>query len=351
MKSRDILRQRKALVFFLILLLIAFFYLIKPFLLPVILAVIITVLFYPVYQRILKAFGGRRKLAAFVSTLLVFVILVIPVSWIVAVLFNQLYGFVGTLDLKATFGRFFTAEFYVQYVKPWITQIEERFQVRINLLGVLTNFGKQVAHAVTSYSPAVLLGTATFLFDFFIMMFGIFFLFMEGPGLLKVFFDLSPLRETHERRLSGRVGEMIQATVYGYLVTSFVQGLIAWGIFAIVGIQTSVVLGALTFFMSMVPIVGAAGVWGPVCIWLFLQGLSWQGVVVLVGGVALISGIDNFLKPLLIQGKTKIHPLLIFFSLFGGIQLFGPLGILFGPVITALLIATINLYREEVVSG
>ena len=179
------------------------------------------------------------------------------------------------------------------------------------------------------------------------MLVGIYFLFLEGENLLKLFFDVSPLRETHERRLSKKVGETIQASVYGYLLTGLIQGVIGGIIFAIAGMKAFVVLGTLTFFMSMVPVVGAAGVWVPVFIWLFLQGETAHALVVLVGGSAFISSIDNFLKPIIIQGRTKIHPLLIFFSLFGGIKLFGPLGILFGPVITALLIATIDLYRHE----
>jgi predicted PurR-regulated permease PerM len=134
-------------------------------------------------------------------------------------------------------------------------------------------------------------------------------------------------------------------------VTGAVQGILAAIVFAIVGLKACVVLGVLTFFMSMVPIVGATAVWLPTCIWLFLQGQTWQGVVVLIGGVALISLIDNFLKPLIMQGRIKVHPLLIFFSLFGGIKLFGPVGILFGPIITALLIAVIQIYREEYVKN
>jgi len=84
----------------------------------------------------------------------------------------------------------------------------------------------------------------------------------------------------------------------------------------------------------------------PVCVWLFSNGQVWEGVVVIVGG-CVVAFIDYFAKPLIIKGKTQIHPLLIFFSLLGGIGMFGLLGVVFGPVITALMIAMIKIYQEE----
>lgn len=349
MKSIEITRERKSLIIFLLALMVGFLYMMDAFLIPMILAAIITILVYPAYLRLTTLLSQRFRLSAFITTLLVFFILILPSTLIVTILIEQLYTFVTALNLKDTFSSFFSADFYTTYVAPYVADFESRFQIKIDILGMLSQFGKHVAKYFYSYSPSVLLGTANFVFNFFIMMVGIYFLLLEGPSLLKLFLEISPLRLTHEKRLFRRLKTTIDASIYGYLVTALIQGLIASIVFAIVGLKAYVVLGTLTFFMSMVPVVGAAGVWVPVCVWLFFQSQTWQGVVVLITGAAIISMIDNFLKPIIIEGKTKIHPLLIFFSLFGGIKLFGPLGILFGPVITALLIATITIYREEFV--
>lgn len=347
MKSIEITRERKALVIFMTALLAAFLYMMRPFLMPIVLALIIVVLFFPLYKEILQRTGQRPRLSALITTFTIFFIIILPTAWIGAILINQIYSFIGDLDLKHNFSLLYTTNAYTLYVEPWIQNIENRFHLQIDLFAVLTNFGKEIGRSIYDYSPSVLLGTANFVFGFFIMLVGIYFLFLEGAKLLKVFFDISPLRETHERRLCNKVADTIHASVYGYLLTGLVQGIIGGVIFAIVGLKAFVVLGTLTFFMSMVPVIGAAGVWIPVCVWLFLQGETMHAMVVLIGGAAVISSIDNFLKPIIIQGKTHIHPLLIFFSLFGGIKLFGPLGILFGPVVTALLIATINIFRQE----
>ncbi|MCP5463471.1 MAG: AI-2E family transporter [Deltaproteobacteria bacterium] len=349
MKTTEISREKKSLIIVMLALLVGFLYVMGPFLRPMILASIIVVIFYPLYSKIVSACKGRRKVASLVSTLLIFSLLIVPSSWITTILIQDLYNYIGNLNLKETFSNFFTTEFYSLYVLPVVNQIETQYQTKINILGVLTNFGKQVGAYIYDYSPTVLLGTFNFIFAFFVMIAGIYFLFLEGESLTKVFLDVSPLRETHERRLIKKLRDTINASIYGYIVTGLVQGFVAAVIFALIGLDAFVLLGTLTFFMSMVPIVGSAGVWGPVAVWLFLQGQSWEAAVVFVSGAGGISMMDNFLKPILIEGQIKIHPLLIFFSLFGGIQLFGPLGILFGPVISALLVATINIYREEFV--
>lgn len=347
MKSLEIIREKNALVIFMVALLVGFVYLMRPFLIPMVLAGIIVILFFPVYNGLKNKLKGRRRISSLMTTLLIFFIFILPSALLVTILIQQVYGFVGTLDLKQTFGKLFSAEYYVLYVEPWIQDAEGLLNTKIDLLGMATDIGKESAKYITTYSPSVLLGTANFIFAFFLMMVGIYFLFLEGPSLFRVFLDVCPLRENHEMRLSRRVRDTINASVYGYLVTGMIQGVIAGGIFAFVGLNAYVVLGTLTFFMSMVPVIGAAGVWIPVCLWFALQGQTWPAIAVFVGGAGIISMIDNFVKPIIIEGRTKIHPLLIFFSLFGGIKFFGPLGILFGPVITALLIATIHIYRDE----
>ncbi len=341
------MQEKRIIIICLLALLVAVLYVIQPFVTPMLLAAIIVLFFFPVYGKIHGYLTKSPRLSSFLTTFFVLMVIILPSAWVVGTLIDQVYGLVGEFDLKATFSRVFSAQFYLVHIEPWIKGLEDRFQMKIDLLGVLTSFGKEAAKQIYNYSPSVMMGTANFLFQFVIMLFGIYFLFLEGPDLLKILFDIIPLKENHEWQLAKKVSDTIHASIYGYILTGLVQGFVAAAVFLSVGLKAFVVLGVLTFFMSMVPLVGATGVWLPVCIWLFSQGQTWQGVVVMIFGAGVISLIDNFLKPIIIQGKTNIHPLLIFFSIFGGIKLFGPLGILFGPVIFALLIAIIHIYREE----
>lgn len=343
----EIQKEKKSLIVFLILLFVLFYFLMRPFFYSIILAAIIVALTYPLYKKILTSLKGYRRLTAFMMTLGLFFVLILPTIWIGMILVDQVVGLVGTLNLKETFSNLFSNEFYLEYIAPSLERFEQKFNVKIDFFGLINEFFKKVAYYLSDFSPQVLLRTAGFIFDFFIMIVTTYFLYLEGPRLFKILLDLSPLRRTHELRLSKQFTTIVSASVLGYLVTSLIQGVLAALAFAVTGINASVVLGTLVFFMAMVPVIGAAGVWIPVCVWLFLQGETGWGIFNLLYGTLIISGIDNILKPIIIQGRTQIHPLLIFFSLFGGIAFFGPLGILFGPVITGSLIATIKIYREE----
>ncbi|MBU0505351.1 MAG: AI-2E family transporter [bacterium] len=346
MKSIEIIREKKFIVILLLLLLIGFVYIMKPFLMAMILAGIIVLVFYPVFVELCDRIGQRRRLASVIMTFLILTLLIIPTALIGSILLNQVYQYINDLNLKGYVVQLFTTDFYTTHVAPFLFELEDKYQIKIDIFGILSNLGKQIAHYVGSFSPVLFLGTMSFLFNFLIMITGIYFLFLDGPALTRTIFDLTPLRDRYEKSLVVRIRNTIDASIYGYLVTGLMMGVVAGIVFAITGIKAYLILATLTFFMSVVPIVGAAGVWVPVCLYLLFTGDVWQGFVVILGG-AVITFIDYFLKPMIIKGKTQIHPILIFFSLFGGISVFGILGILFGPVITALLIAVIRIYQEE----
>ena len=343
--------EKKTFLFVLIALGIFFFILLRPVLLAVCLGAIICTLLYPLYAMILKFCRGKRYIASFVSTFLIFLILVLPSGLVTALVVNQIFDVVADLNASGLFSVATSHEFYRTYLQPLVDSLNLRFKISIDMSGLLTRLGKEAALYVYNFSPQVLGHTTSFIFNFFVMHFSIFFLFIEGPAVVKTMLDLSPLRVKHEKRLTVELKNMIYGTVYGYLATAFVQGILAGIGFWIAGVPAFLVFGTLTFFMSMVPIVGATSVWLPIAIWMFVQGETGWGIFVAIYGAVVISGIDNIVKPLIIQERTKIHPLLIFFALFGGIKLFGPVGILFGPVITALFLACIRIYREDFLTG
>ena len=346
MYQKEISKEKKAIIVFMLGLLYFFIDIMSVFLQPIILSCILAMMIHPIYAKLLVRLKNKKNLTAMIVTLSFIGLVVVPMALIITILIEQLYQIVGDLNLKETFSVVFSHESYVLYLKPVILEIENTINTKIDFLGLLTQLGKQAAQTIYSFSPSVLLGTANFIFDFGIMIVTFYFLLIEGPALVRVIFDISPLRETHERRLAIQFKKTIDASIHGYLLTSFAQALIATFFFKMSGFEVYVVLGVLTFFMSMVPIVGAAGVWVPIVVVLFFKDQTNLMILNLVGGI-IVSIMDNFLKPIIIQGQIAIHPLLIFFSLFGAIQIFGPLGILFGPVITASLIAVIKIYREE----
>lgn len=340
-------RARRAFIIVLGVLGLVFLLLLRPVFIPLFLATILAISLYPIYQFFLKRTRFPRYVASAVSTFLIFLMLVLPFGFVLALVVNQLADFLASVDIRQFVESFASQQAYQIYVQPLVEVVEKRLHLSIDVAGLLAPFGATVASQLYQISPQVLGRTASFIFGFFVMHVSLFFLFVEGKNVVRVLMDLSPLPAVYESRLAQEFRNMIHATVYGYLLTAFVQAVLAGIGFWIAGIKSPVVFGALTFFMCLVPIVGSAAVWLPATLWLFVTGHWGYGVFMLLYGIFVISGVDNVIKPWIMKGKANIHVLLIFFSILGGLSLFGPIGILFGPVITSLFLACVRIYRED----
>jgi predicted PurR-regulated permease PerM len=233
------------------------------------------------------------------------------------------------------------------HMQDYITRIEQTFRIQINLKSMAANTVKQFALYVYQYSPGVLAQTVTFFFQGFLMVIVVFFLFVEGKGLYNEIVVLSPMKTSHENALAREMKNMIYAVVYGSFVTALVQGFLAGIAFYFLGIQGYLVWGSLTFLFSFIPILGAGSVWVPAAVILFLLGEVKSAVFLTFYGALVISGIDNVLKPLLMRGKNKLHPLLLFLSIMGGLLFAGPIGILLGPVTLAVFLAALKIYKQD----
>ena len=245
MNKKEISTEKKALIFVLIVLMYFFYRLMTPFLMSFVVSAIIAILTYPLYQRLNHGLKNKPRLAALLMTLGFVVLIILPISFLATVLIDQSYGLVDTLNLRQTFSELFSNEFYLKFIAPFVNDFEQKFHFKLDLLGILTQIGKKAAATVYNFSPKILLGTAGFLFHFFLMVVVLYFLYFEGPYLVKLLLDLSPLRTTHERRLLRQFKITIDASVYGYLLTALVQGIIASVVFLITGLQGFLILTPL----------------------------------------------------------------------------------------------------------
>jgi predicted PurR-regulated permease PerM len=141
-----------------------------------------------------------------------------------------------------------------------------------------------------------------------------------------------------------RLRAVTRATVLGNLLTSLTQGTISGLAFLVLGLPNPILWGVLTALLSLIPFFGTALVWIPWTIYLFTAGAPIKAVIFLAVQILIIGSVDNFLRPLFIQGGAKMHTLLIFFSILGGIGYFGVLGMFFGPLLFALAIAFLEFY-------
>lgn len=341
-------KEKKVLGFFLLFLCGLFLVLIKPFLITVLLAATIVILSDPLFRLVRDTIFFQRfpKISALFMTLLIVFMIILPLAFFGTVVGDRIYTLSQNLDFRELFKNALASDTYIHNIEPVLRRFETRFETKVNVLDFLTQFTKERVLSLYSFSPKFVLGTATYIFDFVIMIVSVFFLYLEGPRLFDFLLKLSPLRASHEMLLVKQMKEAIRATIFGTLVTALVQTCLASLGYWICGVPV-IGLAVATFFLALIPFIGTAGVWLPVALWLFLQGQMGLGTFQLLYGLFVIAAVDNVLKPILIQGKTKNHPLLIFFSLLGGMSLLGPLGIFYGPVILASLMATIQIYFQE----
>jgi len=218
--------EQKAFLVLLLLLGCVFLFLLKPVLIPVLLASILVLLIYPVYDSISKKLK-KPHLASFITTLLILLILIIPLSLVMIMVINQSIDFFSNLDISRFFSYLISSDFEQKWIVPLDSFLKSNFNLVLDIAGLSKKIAAETAKYVYSYSPAVLGQTATFIFSFLVMHVSIYFLFVEGKQVFKILMDLSPLEVKHEQRLTSELRNMVMATVYGYLVTALFQAFLA----------------------------------------------------------------------------------------------------------------------------
>jgi predicted PurR-regulated permease PerM len=193
--------------------------------------------------------------------------------------------------------------------------------------------------AITRSVPAALIRLGITLVTFF-------FFLRHGAGWIQKLQGGLPIETEHSRGLIEIAGQTINAVFRGVLLTAAAQGCLAGLGYWVAGAQTPILLGIATFVASMIPFFGAAGIWVPTCIVIYLSGHTWAAIGLAVWGTLVVSLVDNFLKPYLIGREMKLPVLWLFLAIIGGLKLFGFLGVIVGPAALALAFACYRIYTE-----
>jgi predicted PurR-regulated permease PerM len=322
-----------------------FLYLLRPFFFPIFWAVVIAGIFQPLYRRI-----NRRLKRPNLSTLLIFLL--------IALIILLPLGTVGKLVFTESLQIYET-------LKPGKRDIDENFQRIISaiadnpLAGNLhidrAFLSEKAAESVRSIANYIFVNlkeltqnTLGLLVMLAIMLYTLFFFIRDGDRFLQSAIRFFPLGMGRERLLYERFLLTVRSTLKVTLIIGGIQGIIGGILFFITGIEGAPIWGLLMILMAVVPVVGCSIIWAPAGILMLISGYIWEGVLILGGGVLVISMIDNVLRPILIGKDVAMHPLLIFLSTLGGIFIFGFSGFVIGPIITSMLLAVWDMYGEFV---
>ncbi len=297
-------------------------------------AIVLATIFHPLHRRLARR-TKRPALSALITTLLVVLVVVGPVTSVAALAVNQV------LALRTSAEQFFSptgdAVGPVGQALAWLSRTL-RMDVQ-QMIAWATEHAAGLAQATGAYTFSIAAGITGALVSFLFVIFAVFFLLRDADALLAGVTDLLPFDRRRNDALLARVAEVIYAGVYGIVAISLLQGVLTGAMFWLLGVPSAALWGIVAAIAGVVPLVGAAAVWVPGAIYLALIGQWTQAIVLTVWGGAVVSSVDNFLRPRLVGDRVGLNQLTIFFALLGGVQLFGLLGILLGPVLFAVVIA------------
>lgn len=322
------------------------FFIFRPFIRPILTAVVIAIIFFPVHAKMLRLVRSP-SLAAIFSTVIVMLIVVIPAALIGMAITReatQLYQF---LSQKSSESGGLTPFLMDLIEKPmqWIGRYVD--VSGFNPRTALVNSLKDTGGFLLAETGIVFGNITSFILNSVIALFTLFFLFREGRMIRRRTAVILPLNPEQVEKLLKGVENTIIATVYGGLVVAAVQGTLTGLALWALGIPSPVLWGVVATMLSLIPMVGSAVVWFPAAIFLIVSG-SWVKGIILIGwGAGVVGTIDNILRPYLISGRVQLHTLLIFFAVFGGVRAFGILGLFVGPVILAVTITLLGMLRDE----
>ncbi len=314
-----------------------------PYLTPIIWAIVLTVMFYPVYIFTLK-YVKRKWLSALITLFIVLLILFGPVSYLLYLITQDVVAFVkniesGSLDSVTTFFKYPATNSFVRKMLSLFQITEQEFQK--GLIQNVTKFGQDFAGIVKTGLGNILTGTI----DFVLMILTMYFLLVDGPNFVQKIGSFIPFSSKEKVRLLRQTKDIVISTMYGGVTVAVAQGIVGGLVFALLGIQSAVLWGASMFIASFIPMVGTFVVWGPLGAYLFIQGHYVKGIILLALCIGAVGTIDNILRPFIMKGRTRMPVIVIFFSILGGVQAFGFIGLILGPLIFALFVSVFEIYR------
>jgi len=318
-----------------------------PFLGVIAWATVLVILFYPVHKRIAKRLN-RPSLAALISCFLVILIILVPITLIALAVFNELANALQSAQAAVNYVLDPNAPISGPFLN-FIGRYVDLSQLRSEefLLARLKGAGGQIAGETLGF----LGGLAGFIVQMFFVIFTMYYFFKDGENIARHVRDSLPLEHEQAEGIMARTREVIDASVYGVITIAAIQGILGGLAFWVLGLRSALIWGVAMTFLSMVPMLGAFLVWVPAAIYLAVTGHYVKAIMLAVWGTFVIGMVDNFLRPKLVGSRTRLHELLIFFSVLGGLSVFGVLGVVLGPVVLAITLALIDVYRTAARTG
>jgi predicted PurR-regulated permease PerM len=333
-----------------LLLLYSFYLFVAAFFGPILWAAILALAFYPINDWMVRRAGIRRSLAATALVFLVTIVAILPSFYLGSVLVGEATRAYNRLQEAVQAGAApgileWLRTSYLGGVFDRLTGLLTQFSIDLSDLALrATNwFSAQIVDQAASIARNALLS----LVNFISMLVALWFFFRDGEAMAQGLRDLLPMEPEHKDVIFARLYTTLTAVVQSMVVVAVTQGVLAGvGYWLIGGLDFSVFLGFVTGFASFVPLAGAALAWIGAASYLLFIGEVGRAIGIVIWGVLVVSSADNWIKPIFIGGRAKLPTSLLLIALLGGLQVYGFLGVFLGPVILALLLTFVAIYRD-----
>lgn len=333
-------------ILFLILLVVVSFFIIKPFLVAVLLGAILAYGVYPLYKLLLKRIDNKNMVALIVI-LLVLLILIVPSIFFLNTLIKESYVVYITVKQKLAVGLFEDCTHSLcRRVEDFSQNSEIQYQIQ--------ELTKKITSWVIEKGSSFLLSVPRIVLNLFVILFTSFYFMRDGPVFIEKVNTYLSMRQQRYQYIIKRLKEIVHGIIYGYFLIAFIQGSLGALGFFIFGVSSPLFWGLVMAFFSLIPFLGTGIVWVPASLMLLLNGLfqnsNWlvfKGLSLFIYSFIFVSSTDNFLRPKFVSEKAKIHPAILLVGFLGGIVVFGPLGVILGALILAVTVVVIESFFKH----
>lgn len=319
----------------LIVLIVLSFLLVRPVLMSIIIALILAFVFTPLYDFLYKRIKSKNISAALIVFFLIFLI-VLPIWFLTPILIEQAFGI-------------FQASQQIDFVTPLKSIFPSLFaseQFSAEIGSILSSFTSNVANSVVNSLAKIILNFPIISLQLLVVFFTFFFVLRDKEKVVAYVKSLLPFSKEVEKKIFEYSKGITSSVLYGQVIIGILQGIAAGLGFFIFGVPNALFLTLLAMMAGIFPIIGTTIIWLPVAIYLFMGGNTFAAIGVIIFGL-ISSVVDNFLRPMIVAKRTKIHSSILFISMIGGLFLFGILGFILGPLIISYLLIMLEIYRNR----
>lgn len=321
------------------------FFILRPFLAPLVLAMVFATVFHPLYSFILRKSGGKRaSLSSLATVLVVAACVLVPLAFLgtrLVVEAEQLYVSLADGTGKAI------VESALRYADAMLVHyVPGSESASATISANIDTYAKAGLTWLIGYLGGFFSGLAGLVLKLFIFFMALYYLLRDGAALKHRIIHLSPLADDDDRSIFTSLAQSVHSVVTGKLAIALIQGVLASIGFLMFGVPNLILWGAFTAIASLIPGIGTSLVIVPAVIYLFITGHPIAGIGLLVWGIFVIGLIDNLLGPKLMGHGSGLHPLLVLVSVLGGLAFFGPVGIFLGPLTVSFLLSLLAIYTS-----